>query len=207
MAPSRSTPAPPAAADPCSSAGEHDVTALLEAWSRGEEGVEDELFGRIYDELRRLAAIQLRGRPDHTLQPTALVHETYCRLLAQRSWGWRNRQHFYAIASKMMRRILIDHARRAAMAKRGGGAATLPLDESLLPTGVRPAELERLDDALRSLERLDARKTLIVDLRFFVGLDLGEIAEVVGLSTATVTRHWLAAKAWLAAELGAKDGR
>lgn len=148
----------------------------------------------------------LRGqRSDHTLQPTALVNEAYCRLVDQRAWGWQSRRHFYAIAAKMMRRILVDHARRHGTSKRGAGFVTVALDETLEAIGEERPDLVALDDALQSLEQLDPQKTLIVDLRFFVGLDLQEVADVTGVSTATVTRQWLAAKAWLYRELGGES--
>lgn len=179
-----------------------ELTALLRSWGEGNDAAGEKLFPRIYGELRQLAAAMLRGQPaDHTLQPTALVHEAYCRLVDQRAWGWQSRRHFYAIAAKMMRRILVDHARRHGTSKRGSGFVTVALDETLEEMSVERPDLLALEDALKSLEHLDPTKTLIVDLRFFVGLDLQEIAEVTKLSTATVTRQWLAAKAWLYREL------
>lgn len=182
-----------------------ELTALLRSWGEGDDAAGEQLFPRIYGELRKLAAALLRGqRADHTLQPTALVNEAYCRLVDQRAWGWQSRRHFYAIAAKMMRRILVDHARRHAAEKRGADFITVALDDTLEAMGTERPDLVALDDALKSLEQLDPKKTLIVDLRFFVGLDLQEIAEVTQLSTATVTRQWLAAKAWLYRELAAE---
>lgn len=179
-----------------------NITALLEGWSGGDREAAEILFPLIYDELRRMAAGYLRGqRPGHTLQPTALVHEAYCRLVEQKDWGWRNRRHFYAIAAKMMRRILVDHARRDLYVKRGGGLNRVPMDELREPGWERAPDLIALDDALKSLEQFDPRKSRIVELRFFVGLDLRQTADVMGLSTATLSRHWAAAKAWLYREL------
>jgi RNA polymerase sigma factor (TIGR02999 family) len=154
----------------------------------------------VYTELRKLAASYLRvERPDHTLQPTALVHEAYLRLVDQRSVNWQNRAHFFGIAAQMMRRILVDHARRRQAAKRDG--ATYRLYTSEEEATARDPELLALDEALSGLEALDARQARIVELRFFGGLTVEETAEVAGVSPATVKREWRTARAWLAREI------
>ncbi len=179
-----------------------EVTLLLAAWSQGDRQAADELMPLVYGELRRLATGFLeRERADHTLEPTALVHEAYLRLVGQRKGDWESRGHFFAIAAKMMRRILVDHARSRRMEKRGGGLPKVPLTEMEDLGCERPADLLALDEALESLAAFDARKASIVELRFFVGLSLHEIAEVLGCATATVTRHWLSARAWLYREM------
>lgn len=184
----------------------HTVTDLLESWSLGDAEVADELFPLIYGELKRIALGQLKGQgPGHTLQPTALVHEAYCRLIEQRAWGWKNRRHFYAIAAKMMRRILVDHARHMGYQKRGGGWTRVSIDEATELGASRRDDWTHLEEALEGLEQLDARKAQIIDLRYFVGLNSQEIAELLGISTATITRQWLAAKAWLLVELKGDD--
>ncbi len=182
-----------------------DVTQLLEAWSRGDSEAAEPLMRLVYQELRRLAASYLdRERPDHTLEPTALVHEAYLRLVEQKQRGWKNRGHFFAVAAKMMRRILVDHARSHQYGKRGGGAHKVPLAAVQIAV-VEAPDLVALDEALDDLAAFDPKKASIVELRFFVGLNLGEISEVLGLSTATVTRHWLAARAWLYRELSPEE--
>ena len=178
------------------------MTRLLAAWSDGDRSALDKLAPLVYEELRRLAHVHMRReRADHTLQTTALVNEAYLRLVDQRGVRWQNRAHFFAIAAQMMRRILIDHARKRAYAKRGGGAPMLPLEETAVLTDERAAELVALDEALGSLAQVDERKGRIVELRFFGGLSVEEVAEVVGVSPDTVTREWRRAKAWLIREL------
>jgi RNA polymerase sigma factor (TIGR02999 family) len=174
------------------------ITQLLVEWSRGDQAALEQLMPLVYDELRRLARSYLRReRPDHTLQPTALVHEAYLRLIEQHSVNWQNRAHFFGLASQMMRRILVNHALARAADKRGGPAQKLSLDEATSLTDEREVGLIALDEALKELERLDPRQTRIVELRFFGGLSIEETAEALGLSPATVKREWTTAKLWL----------
>ena len=181
---------------------ERDITALLKDWSGGDRAALEKLMPVVYEELRRLAAAHLRSeRSDHTLQPTALVHEAYLRLADQRSVEWANRAHFFSIAARIMRRILVDHARRRRALKRDGGGLRLTLAEA--STEDRGPELLALDTALTSLEALDPRQARIVELRFFGGLSVEETAEAAGISTATVKREWRTARAWLRREIGA----
>jgi RNA polymerase sigma factor (TIGR02999 family) len=179
-----------------------EVTRLLRAWGAGEEGALERLFPLVYDELRRTARRFLAGeRIGHTLQPTALVHEAYFRLVAQRRVQWQERSQFYAIAARSMRRILVDHARSRASLKRGG-QHPLPLEEAHDVAERRPAELVALDDALTSLGEIDPQKAAIVELRFFGGLSNEETAVVLDCSRATVIRQWRIARAWLYDALG-----
>jgi len=178
-----------------------EVTALLRDWSGGDQRALERLLPLVYGELRKLAASYMRReRSDHTLQPTALVHEAYLRLVDQRAVDWRNRAHFFGIAARMMRRILVDHARRRQAAKRDGAAyrisGSADSDEA-----ERDPDLLALDVALDGLEALDPRQARIIELRFFGGLTVEETAEVAGISTATVKREWQTARAWLAREL------
>ena len=178
-----------------------EMTHLLAAWSEGDRSAQDRLAPLVYEELRRLAHRYMkRERPDHTLQTTALVNEAYLRLIDQRDVRWRNRAHFFAIAAEMMRRILIDHARKRASAK-GGGAGKLSLEEAAVMSDERAAELVALEEALVSLSEVDERKSRIVEMRFFSGLSVEEIAGVIGVSPDTVTREWRRAKAWLHCEM------
>jgi RNA polymerase sigma factor (TIGR02999 family) len=162
----------------------------------------DALLPIVYDELRRLAAAYLRReRPGQTLQPTALVHEAYLRLIKDRPGRWQNRAHFCAIAAHSMRQILIERARARGALKRGGVQARVTLDEGLVAGEPRAIDLVALDDALERLEQLDAEQARLVELRFFGGLTIEETAEAMGLSPATIKRHWTVARAWLAREL------
>ena len=175
-----------------------NVTQLLVNWNNGDQAALDQLLPLVNDELRRLARNYLRREsPGHTLQPTALVNEAYLRLIDQRQVQWQNRAHFFGIAAQLMRRILVDHARHHAYAKRGGGAMQVSLDEGMAVTEAKAAELFAVHEALEKLTKLDARKGHIVELRFFGGLNLDETAEVLGISSPTVQREWRAAKAWL----------
>jgi RNA polymerase sigma factor (TIGR02999 family) len=182
----------------------HEVTRLLRLWSEGDSQALESLMPLVYGELRRLAGHYLRSeRPDHTLQPTALVHEAYLRLVDQKSVAWQNRAHFFGIAAQMMRRVLVDHARRRKAAKRDGslcraGAADGEADIEAVD---RDSEILALDQALSRLEALDARQSRIVELRFFGGLTVEETAEAAGVSTATVKREFRTARAWLRQEL------
>lgn len=179
-----------------------DVTQLLVRWSEGDKDALEQLMPLVYNELRRLANYYLqRERKDHTLQSTALVHEAFLRLIDQRDVRWQNRAHFFGVASQMIRRILVDHARAHQTAKRGGGAYTLALDDALGAEQKRDLDLVALDDALNGLAHLDPQQARIVELRFFTGLTIEETAEVVGISPATVKRDWNTAKAWLFREL------
>ena len=186
---------------------ERDVTALLKDWSGGDRQALERLMPLVYAELRKLAASYLRiERPDHTLQPTALVHEAFLRLVDQRSVDWANRAHFFGIAAQMMRRILVDHARKRHAAKRD--ASSYRVDTGVVdePESDEGPELLALDRALVGLEKLDPRQARIVELRFFAGLTVEETAEVVAISTATVKREWRTARAWLKREIALEAG-
>ena len=180
----------------------HDVTSLLKEWGAGQDGALEKLVPLVYRELRSLAASQLQGeRPAHTLQPTALVNEVFLRLLDGRKVAWQNRAHFFALAARMMRRILVDHARARLAEKRGGGAVPLLLEASFDPAPMSDRALLALDDALAALKRMDSRQCRIVELRYFAGLTLEETAELLGVSVATVKREWTMARAWLRREV------
>jgi RNA polymerase sigma factor (TIGR02999 family) len=179
-----------------------DVTQLLFAWSNGDRAARDELMPLVYEELRRLAHRYMgRERPDHTLQTSALVNEAYLRLIDQKDVKWQNRAHFFGIAAQMMRRILVDYARKRSFAKRGGDLRSVPLEEAVIVTPQRAAEVVALDDALTNLAELDPRKSQIIELRFFGGLSIEETAEVLGVSPGTVMRDWTLARAWLRREV------
>jgi RNA polymerase sigma factor (TIGR02999 family) len=176
----------------------NSFTRLLLDWSDGDEGARNEMLPLVYDELRRLAALYLlRERRDHTLQPTALVHEAYLRLIDQRQVNWKNRAQFVGVAAVMMRRILVNHARDRAAHKRGGAAERVSLSLAHA-IGEGPAvDLIALHDALDALAAIDPRKSRIVELKFFGGLTIAEIAEVMELSPATIEREWSFSRAWL----------
>lgn len=177
------------------------VTALLLAWRRGEKRAFEQLTPLVYAELRRRAGAYLRGeRPDHTLRPTALVHEVYLRLVNLDQVDWQDRTHFFALAARQMRRILVDSARARRYQKRGGGAVSVTFNEDLA-VAARAPDLIALDDALELLDKRDGRKARVVELRFFGGLTNAEIAEALNISTDTVTRDWQMAKLWLRREL------
>jgi RNA polymerase sigma factor (TIGR02999 family) len=181
---------------------ENEVTRLLVAWSNGDQAALEQLTPLVYSELHRLAHQRLgRERKGHTLQTTALVHEAYLRLIDQKEVRWQNRAHFFAIAAQMMRRILVDYARSRSVAKRGGDARQVSLDEAMEVSGERAADVIALDEALKSLSELDQRKSRIIELRFFGGLSIEETAEVLGVSPGTVMRDWTFAKAWLQREI------
>jgi RNA polymerase sigma factor (TIGR02999 family) len=176
----------------------NEVTQLLLSWSNGDEKALEELIPLVYGELRRLARLYMgRERQNHTLQTSALINEAYLRLVDQQKVEWQDRAHFFAMASQIMRNILIDHARKYQSAKRGAGAQQVPLDESVMANRQRASELVALDDALTSLAAFDSRKSQIVELQFFGGLSIEEIAEVVKISPATVKRELQAARLWL----------
>ena len=183
----------------------HDVTALLLAWRKGDAQALEQLTPLVYDELRRLAARYLRReRADHSLQATALVNEAYLQLIEQPQVAqvdWQNRAHFIGIAARLMRQILVDHARAHAAAKRGQGAAALPLDEAVEIPNIKTPDVIALDDALQDLAKIDERKSRIIELRYFGGLSMEEIAEVTGLSVATLRRDLRMAEAWLGRQI------
>lgn len=181
------------------------VTVLLSSFRAGDSTAVEKLFPLLYDELRRLAGRYLgHERPDHTLQATALVHEAYLALVGDADTHLQNRAHFFALAARVMRRLLVDHARARKMAKRGGGAPKLSLDEALQVGADAPEDLLGLDDALTRLAELDPRKARIVEMRFFGGASVEEVASVLELSTATVVNETRAARAWLYSELSEK---
>ncbi|HEU5237763.1 MAG TPA: sigma-70 family RNA polymerase sigma factor [Pyrinomonadaceae bacterium] len=180
----------------------NEITRQLIAWSKGDKAALETLIPAVYEELRRMADYYLRGEQSgHSLQPTALVHEAYLRLIDQTKVEWHNRAHFYGVAAQMMRRILIDHAKAKHRMKRGGAAPKISLDESVNFTHERAAELVALDDALQILGEVDERKSRIVELRYFGGLTVEETAQVLGISDKTVMRDWKLAKAWLYDEI------
>ena len=179
-----------------------NVTKLLVQWSKGDQRALEALVPLVYEELRRVARYYLRQeKQNHTLSSTALVHEAYLRLVNQKDVNWQNRAHFFGVAAQMMRRILVDHARHHAYAKRGGGALTLALEEAIATPRRREIDLVALDDALDSLAKLDERQSRMVELRFFGGLSIEETSEVLGISAPTVKREWASARAWLYQEI------
>ncbi len=180
----------------------HQITELLAEWREGNQSALDELYPLVYDELHRLARRYMsRERKDHTLQTTALINEAYVRLVDQKNVNWANRSHFFAISAQIMRRILIDHARRHAYAKRGGGAQQVSLEEVAAVAPDQGREILRLDEALKSLAERDPRRSQVVELRYFGGLNNEEIAGVLHVSENTVTRDWNMARAWLYQQL------
>jgi RNA polymerase sigma-70 factor, ECF subfamily len=184
------------------------VTQLLRAWGEGDRSALDRLTPIVYKELRRLARCYLRGeRPGHSVQTTALVNEAYMRLVDYKGMQWQNRAHFFAVSAQLMRRILVEHARRHNL-KRGGGVQHVSLEEAAAVGGGRAADIVALDDAMNALARLDARKAQVVELRFFGGLSVPETAEALKISSVTVMRDWSTAKAWLYREMtsGAASG-
>lgn len=195
-APSQAETSPP------ESSLRRDVTQLLADMQGGTPGAAEQLLPMVYDELRRIAAAYMRHeRPNHTLQATALVHEAYLQLVEQTRVDWRNRAHFFGVAAQLMRRILVEHARSHNALKRGGMVHKLALEEAMNHFPDREVTVVALEDALQTLEKMDERQCRIVELRFFGGLTTEEIAEVLGVSTATIEREWRAARAWLYAEM------
>src|SRR5271155_422428 len=184
------------------------VSGLLRAWSDGDRDALDRLTPIVYDELHRLAQRYMKHeRPGHSLQTTALVNEAYMRLVDYNRMQWQNRAHFFAVSAQLMRRILVEHARRHNL-KRGGGVQHVSLEETALVCGEQSADLVALDEAMDALARLDPRKAQVVEMRFFGGLSVEETAEVLKVSSVTVMRDWNTAKAWLYRELtgGKNDG-
>ncbi len=183
-------------------ASSQEVTQLLVDWSNGDQAALDRLVPLVHEELRRLAHHHMRReRPGHTLQTTALLNEAYLRLVGQREVRWQSRAHFFAIAAQMMRRILVDYARKRRYAKRGGGACHVSLDEAAALSREPAAGLLSLDDALTGLESVDPQQSRVVELRYFGGLTVEETAEALGLSADKVKREWSTAKAWLYREM------
>jgi RNA polymerase sigma factor (TIGR02999 family) len=183
-----------------------EVTQLLAQIHAGNREAEDRLIPLVYAELRRLAAHYLRGeRHDHTLQPTALVHEAYLRLTRMQEIDWQSRSHFFATAATLMRRILVDHARAQRAEKREGFREAVSLDDALVVSPSRSVDLVALDEALEKLAKIDARRSRIVELRFFGGLSEEETAHVLGISARTVKRDWRVAKAWLYNEVSCQS--
>jgi len=182
------------------------VTQLLEKVEPGDRHAGEQLFADVYTELRALAARYLhRERKDHTLQPTALVHEAYLKLVGQTRVDWQGRARFLAIAAQAMRQILVDHARRHRAAKRGGNRHRIALDDNLVIKSNRNVDLLALEDALTKLAKLDLRQTQMIELRFFGGLSIAEVAKVMGMSKRSVEREWTMVRAWLRRELSRSD--
>ena len=179
-----------------------DISGLLKAWNEGQENALEEVLPLVARELRRMAHAQMRREgANHTLQTTALVNEAYLKLVEQKNANWQSRSHFFAIASKLMRRILLDHAKERLREKRGGGALHVELDEAVLLSVGKSAEIIALDEALDRLSKIDALKSKIVEMRHFGGMTVEETAEVLEVAPITVMRHWSLAKAWLEREI------
>ena len=197
-----------AASQPMTSASNsrNEITAMLRAWSDGQEHASDELIRAVYDQLRRQARRQLRReRRDHTLDTATLINEAYIKLVQQRSVKWNDREHFYALSAQLMRRILVDYARSKYRQKRGGRDEAVDIDDVIalpqLASAPLDVDLIALDEALQRLGELDEQQVKVVELRYFAGLEIEETAKVLGISPATVKRDWVAAKAWLKHEL------
>lgn len=179
-----------------------EITQMLHDWNNGDQGAHERLLPHVYDELKRQARrLMSRERRDHTLQPTALVHEAFLRLAKQGGVEWQNRSHFYGIASRLMRQILIDHARQHSASKRGSAQIHFSLDDVVIPVETRASSILALDEVLQRLETVDERQAKIVEMRFFGGLSNAEIAEALEISERTVLRSWSVAKLWLYREL------
>jgi len=180
----------------------HELTELLRGWNGGDQKALERIVELAYPELRKMARRSLRReRPEHTIQATALVHEAYLRLVDVRQMRWQDRAHFFAITAKVMRRILIDHARAQGCSKRGGEMRRMSLDDALMISPESDPEIVRLDEALEDLAKFDSRKAQVVEMRYFGGLTSDEIASVLGISTQSVNRDWSLAKAWLVREM------
>ena len=185
--------------------GVDDVSSLLRAWTDGDQSALEKLTPIVYQELHRLASFYMRGeRDEHILQTTALVNEAYLRLADHNRMQWRDRAHFFAVSAQLMRRILVDHARRQNL-KRGGGVHHIAFDEAAIVGGARSADLVALDDSMNALARVNSRKAQVVEMRFFGGLSVEETADVLKISPVTVKRDWTTAKAWLYRELARRD--
>jgi RNA polymerase sigma factor (TIGR02999 family) len=182
-----------------------EVTQLLREWSGGRQEARDELLGLVYEPLRAIASRHLyREREGHTLQPTALVNELYLKLVGQRSVAWNDRAHFYAVAAQVMRRILVDHARRKKSDKRGGDMIPVTIGAALDLAATESIDVVALDVALENLEKIFPQQARVVELRFYAGLTIDETASVLGVSPATISREWTMARAWLRRELSAR---
>lgn len=182
------------------------ITDLLARWRDGDREALDSLMPLVYEELRSLARHYLRmERPDHTLQSTALVHEAFVRLVGQKPPEWKDRKHFYGVAARLMRQILVDHARAHRADKRGGNAVKLGLNEGLMERESEGLDVLALDDSLNRLAQLNPQQSQIVELRFFSGLSIEDTSEVLGISPATVKRHWTTARAWLFREMNRSE--
>jgi len=185
-----------------------EITQILLNWKKGDEAAFEELIPLVYPELKRLARSHMRREnPGHTLQTSALINEAYLRLVDQQNVQWQDRGHFFAVSARIMRHILTDHARGHSRNKRGAGAPHVPLDEAEALAQERAAEIIALDEALKTLAAVDARKSQLVELRFFGGLTVEETAEVMGLSPITIKREWRSAKAWLHTEVRNRSAR
>ena len=181
---------------------DNEITRLLESWGDGSQAAWDQLMPLVYQQLKKMAKNYMNSQPSrHTLQTTALIHEAYLKLADHGANGWQNRAHFFAVAGQAMRHILVDHARRQKSVKHGGQTQILPLDEVAELSVERATELIDLDEALNRLEQLDARKSRVVELRYFAGLSIEETAEVLKISIVTANRDWRLAKSWLLREL------
>jgi RNA polymerase sigma-70 factor, ECF subfamily len=184
-----------------------EVTRLLAAWRNGDRQALERLMPLVYAELRRIAGRYMkRERAGHTLQTTALVNEAYLRLVKEQHVDWQDRAHFFAVAARVMRHLLVDHARTRSYVKRGGSAQRVTLDEAAIISAQRDEDLLALDEALGTLAGIDPRKVHLVELRYFGGMSAAEAATVLGVSEVTVKREWLKAKAWLYRELGGETG-
>ncbi len=184
------------------SSSHHDITRVLDAANHGDEAAQARLLTLVYDELHDLASRHMRGeRPNHTLQPTILVHEAYLRLTGEPEVTWNGRAHFFGAAAEVMRRILVDHARARVAAKRGGNLRRLPLDDANELSADQPEEVIAIDEALEALAAIDAQRAEIVKLRFFGGLSVEQVAEALDVSTRTVVRQWQFARVWLYREI------
>ena len=186
-------------------ANREEVTELLVKIREGDKSAYDELYPLVYEHLKRIAGFQLSAeRANHTLNNTALVHESYLKLINQNDIQWQDRQHFYNVAAKAMRQILIDYARKHLAGKRGGQVRNITLDENLINVDKEAGELLELDEMLKELEKLNERLSRIVELRYFAGLNIDQTAEVLEISTSTVNRDWLKARSWLHQKLRKK---
>jgi RNA polymerase sigma-70 factor (ECF subfamily) len=185
----------------------NEITRLLVAWSDGDASAFDRLMPHVYEELHRLARRYMNGeRPGHTLQTTALVNEVYLRLVSWKDVRWQNRAHFFAVSAQMMRRILVDFARDKQYLKRGGGALKVSLSDAAAFIQERATDLVALDEVLTALAKMDPRKAQVVEMKFFGGLSVAEVAEVLRVSEETVMRDWRLAKVWLLRQLGRAEG-
>jgi RNA polymerase sigma factor (TIGR02999 family) len=194
-------PQPPDADDGLGKSADN-LTVLLKSWAGGDQAALDRLMPLAYNELHRIAQQRWRGQPGHTLQPTVLIHEAYLKLMGQGQRAFENRVHFFAVMSMAMRQVLVNHAEASLAAKRGGGKIKVPLEEAEAASLREAKEVLNLHEALKLLSQVNARQGRVVELRYFGGLSIEEAAEVLGVSTVTVTRDWHIARAWLARELG-----